>query len=73
MPDPELALAALGFVILFGSRGSRHLQLVHRPRAFKSMPKVRTTQNVQAKLDPTGPTSSIASVAAGKIVVSCAE
>jgi hypothetical protein len=29
MLDPELALAALGFVILFGSMEVGHLQLVH--------------------------------------------
>jgi hypothetical protein len=44
-----------------------------RPPAFKIMPKFGTTQNVQAKLNPRGPTSSIASVAAGKIVMSGAE
>jgi hypothetical protein len=62
MPDPESALAALGFVILFHPSASiqEHAEGPHHT-------------NVQAKLDPTGPTSSIASAAAGKIVVSCAE
>jgi hypothetical protein len=43
-----------------------------RPPAFKIMPKFGITQNVQAKLDPTGPTSSIASAATAGIVTSVA-
>jgi hypothetical protein len=44
-----------------------------RPPRFKIMPKFGITQNVQAKLDPTGPTSSIASAAMAGIVASLAK
>ena len=44
-----------------------------RPPAFKIMPKFGITQNVQAKLDPTGPTSSIASAAMAGIVMCVAK
>jgi hypothetical protein len=73
MLDPELALAALGFVILLVPVEVGHLQLVHPSASIQEHAEGPPTQDVQAKLDPTGPTSSIASAAAGKIVVSCAE
>jgi hypothetical protein len=73
MLDPELALAALGFVILFGSSGSRAPATGPPVRQHSRAFRRSAPRNVQAKLDPTGPTSSIASAAAGKIVVSCAE
>jgi hypothetical protein len=44
-----------------------------RPPRFKIMPKFGITQTVQAKLDPTGPTSSIASAAMAGIVASLAK
>jgi hypothetical protein len=44
-----------------------------RPPAFKIMPKFGITQNVQAKLDRRGPTSSIASAAMAGIVTSVAK
>jgi hypothetical protein len=44
-----------------------------RPPRFKIMPKFGITQTVQAKLDPTGPTSSIASAAMAGIVASVAK
>ena len=44
-----------------------------RQPAFKIMPKFGITQNVHAKLDPRGPTSSIASAATAGIVTSVAK